>query len=146
MPCNEDHPAAIDVRSQADPPAPPIECPKCHTRMKSIAVDDITVDQCQRCGGLWLDAMGKEQLLTDRKAVKSIDTDPAAMGRRQDDLTAIKNHRQSGGYVVTQLIALRNWARIARFTSSIDGHASPSSRCIVVTVRPTRPQGTMRSK
>ena len=29
----EDHPAPIDVRSQADQPAPPIECPKCHTRM-----------------------------------------------------------------------------------------------------------------
>lgn len=58
--------------------------------MNAIVIDDITVDQCHRCGGLWLDAMGKEQLLTDRRTVKSIDTDPAAMGRRQDDLPAIK--------------------------------------------------------
>ncbi len=90
MPNNEDQSAAIDAEAELQEPSGPIECPKCYTRMKSIAVDQIAVDRCQRCGGLWLDAMGKEQLLADRKAVKAIDTDPTAMGKRQGELTAIK--------------------------------------------------------
>ena len=90
MPSDEDQLAPIDAEAEVQEPSGPIECPKCYTRMKSIAIDQITVDRCQRCGGLWLDAMGKEQLLADRKAVKAIDTDPAAMGKRQDELTSIK--------------------------------------------------------
>ena len=67
-----------------------IECPKCYTRMKTIGVDDLHVDQCHRCGGLWINAVSKEQLLADPKAVKSIDTNPSAMGKRQDNITEIK--------------------------------------------------------
>ena len=68
----------------------PIECPKCYTRMKTIGVDELHVDQCHRCGGLWINAASKEQLLADPKAVKSIDTNPSAMGKRQDAITEIK--------------------------------------------------------
>ncbi len=89
MPSNEDRSAALDADLEVEEPSGPIECPKCHTRMKSIAVDELAVHKCQSCGGLWLDAIAKERLLADRKAVKSIDTNPAAVGKRLDDVTDI---------------------------------------------------------
>ena len=33
----------------------PIRCPKCKTEMEALAHEDLVVDQCPSCHGVWLD-------------------------------------------------------------------------------------------
>lgn len=50
-------------------------CPKCRNVMKPITFEDITVDRCVSCGGLWFDVMGQRRL-KDRPGSEAIDTAP----------------------------------------------------------------------
>ncbi len=52
---------------------PPIDCPKCRAPMKQLRIGEVLVDRCHACCGLWLDALEKEKLLADRKAVAAAD-------------------------------------------------------------------------
>lgn len=87
-----------DIATQTDQP---IECPKCHTSMKQIDVEGVVVDRCQKCGGLWFDALEKDKLLSDRKAVDAIDTDPSGIGRHLDAMTNIACPRDRSTLVRT---------------------------------------------
>jgi Zn-finger nucleic acid-binding protein len=54
-----------------------LNCPKCSAPMETVAFQDITIDRCTKCGGLWFDALEKEHL--DRlKDSASIDTGSSA--------------------------------------------------------------------
>jgi Zn-finger nucleic acid-binding protein len=50
-------------------------CPKCRNVMKPITFEDITVDRCVSCGGLWFDLM-EQRHLKDRPGSEAIDTAP----------------------------------------------------------------------
>ena len=54
----------------------PIDCPACHKPMQPLAVDDINVDRCSSCGGVWLDVLERERLVAAGK-VGTVDTDDA---------------------------------------------------------------------
>ena len=41
-------------------------CPRCGSPLKESRFDEITIDACEKCGGVWLDA-GELQQLTQRE-------------------------------------------------------------------------------
>jgi len=47
---------------------PAIACPKCDAAMRRVRVDDLSVDRCTGCGGLFLDLFEKERLLDEHRA------------------------------------------------------------------------------
>ena len=51
--------------------------------MKSVTVDQITVDRCETCGGLWFDLLEHEHL-KNAKAGQAIDTGDPAIGKSHD--------------------------------------------------------------
>ena len=58
-------------------------CPKCRVKMDRVEVDDLEVDRCQICKGLWFDA-GEAEALRDKKAAARIDTGDAWEGKQLD--------------------------------------------------------------
>jgi uncharacterized protein len=53
-----------------------LTCPKCRNVMKPVTFEEITVDRCVSCGGLWFDVM-EQRRLKDRPGSEVIDTAPA---------------------------------------------------------------------
>lgn len=64
-----------------DPMLAPISCPKCDQPMRHVHAEDVTVDQCPRCGGFWLDALELESVVTARAAGKLDTLRPASANR-----------------------------------------------------------------
>lgn len=51
-----------------------MNCPKCSAEFETISFNDIEVDRCTGCKGLWFDVLKKDDLLKikgseDRKSV-----------------------------------------------------------------------------
>jgi len=66
-----------------------MNCPKCGSSMESVNVEEIEVDRCAACGGLWFDMLEHETLKT-RRGSEAIDTGDPAVGRthnQQGDIT-----------------------------------------------------------
>jgi Zn-finger nucleic acid-binding protein len=40
-----------------------IKCPRCMKDMKQLTRNDVTIDYCKKCGGLWLDKGEMEKLI-----------------------------------------------------------------------------------
>ena len=49
-----------------------MECPKCQAQMEVVVFDDIEVDRCIRCGGLWFDVLENEEL-RERAGSEAVD-------------------------------------------------------------------------
>ncbi len=45
-----------------------MECPRCHGELRESKVDDVSIDVCEKCGGVWLDSGELEQLISARVA------------------------------------------------------------------------------
>ena len=60
-----------------------LKCPKCDHGMEEVTYDDITIDRCTGCQGLWFDA-GELQQLKDRPGAEAVDTGNPAKGRKYD--------------------------------------------------------------
>jgi hypothetical protein len=54
-------------RAAASVTAPELKCPRCGAVMKGVKLQQVTVDQCAGCGGVFLDR-GELELLTHAKA------------------------------------------------------------------------------
>ena len=52
-----------------------MECPKCQAQMEVVLFEEVEVDRCVRCGGLWFDVLEHEEL-RDRAGAETIDTGP----------------------------------------------------------------------
>jgi Zn-finger nucleic acid-binding protein len=44
-----------------------MKCVKCEGKLVQVRVDDVDVDQCDTCGGIWFDAHELERLLRGKK-------------------------------------------------------------------------------
>jgi ribosomal protein L37AE/L43A len=44
-----------------------IHCPKCDGTLTEIAFEEVQIDRCGKCGGVWLDA-GELERLTERES------------------------------------------------------------------------------
>jgi len=56
-----------------------MQCPKCQATMEKVTVDEIEVDRCQSCEGMWFDLREHEHL-KQRAASEAIDTGDPAQG------------------------------------------------------------------
>ncbi|HUF34411.1 MAG TPA: zf-TFIIB domain-containing protein [Gemmatimonadales bacterium] len=52
-----------------------MECPKCQARMNAVQFEEVEVDRCVRCGGIWFDLLEHEEL-KGRAGSEAIDTGP----------------------------------------------------------------------
>ncbi len=41
-------------------------CPRCHGQLKEHKFEEVTIDSCEKCGGVWLDSPEYEQLTTQK--------------------------------------------------------------------------------
>ena len=39
-----------------------MECPRCDGSLKETKIEEVTIDTCEKCGGVWLDSGELEQL------------------------------------------------------------------------------------
>jgi Zn-finger nucleic acid-binding protein len=58
-----------------------IKCPKCKTNLETISYENIEVDRCPKCGGIWFDAMEAEEL-KKIKGSEKLDTIEPAVGHQ----------------------------------------------------------------
>lgn len=61
-----------------------MKCPKCCAAMGAVNFEDVEVERCTSCGGLWFDALEHEYLKT-RPGSESIDTGDANQGRGNNE-------------------------------------------------------------
>ncbi|WP_013322577.1 zf-TFIIB domain-containing protein [Gloeothece verrucosa] len=65
-------------------------CPKCNSTLESLIFDNIEIDRCRQCAGLWFDSLEAEKL----KAIQGSETldlgDPAVNSRFDRVLQEIK--------------------------------------------------------
>lgn len=57
--------AQIAVGQQAkESGASSMQCPRCNGALKEVTVEEVQIDSCGNCGGVWLDAGELERLRT----------------------------------------------------------------------------------
>jgi len=57
--------------------------------METVSFDNVTVDRCTGCKGIWFDANEQKQL-KEKKGSESIDSGDIAMGKKMDKITDIE--------------------------------------------------------
>lgn len=60
-----------------------MKCPKCRSDVRRIQFDEIEVDQCRECGGLWFDFMEAEKL-QKRRGSEALDRSATPAERSGD--------------------------------------------------------------
>jgi uncharacterized protein len=50
-----------------------MKCPRCSSAMETVQVEEIQIERCTKCGGLWFDEF-ELQDLTAKKGSESVDT------------------------------------------------------------------------
>jgi uncharacterized protein len=58
-----------------------MQCPKCGAPFEQVSVDDVVVDRCTGCRGLWFDLLEHEDL---KAHASRIDTGDAALGEQHN--------------------------------------------------------------
>ncbi|MBT8437471.1 MAG: zf-TFIIB domain-containing protein [Gammaproteobacteria bacterium] len=66
-----------------------MNCPKCFSKFEKVSFDEIEVDRCLGCQGLWFDMLEKEDLVK-LKGSEVIDIGDDQVGEEYDVLRAIK--------------------------------------------------------
>jgi len=66
-----------------------MQCPKCGAEFESVTCEDIEIDRCSGCGGIWFDAGELEELRRLRGA-RSIDVGDKRLGKRHN---STRNYR-----------------------------------------------------
>jgi len=61
-----------------------MQCPKCSGRMEMVIYEDIEVDRCTTCEGLWFDMLEADQLRT-MSGSEVIDSGDPKLGREYDE-------------------------------------------------------------
>ena len=64
-----------------------ILCPKCNAKMLGVRIDEIAIDRCTRCGGIWCD-LREHDRLRDRAHAERIDLGDPSVGTRKN---AVRN-------------------------------------------------------
>ncbi|MHC4947751.1 MAG: zf-TFIIB domain-containing protein [Planctomycetota bacterium] len=67
-----------------------LTCPKCGTRMQHITVDECTIDRCEKCFGIWVEAGERVKLMKSKDVVRSVDVGSPEVGERHDVMRNIE--------------------------------------------------------
>lgn len=54
-------------RAEAERQASAIQCPKCEGTLDELTFDEIQIDRCNKCNGVWLDAGEMERLISTQE-------------------------------------------------------------------------------
>jgi Zn-finger nucleic acid-binding protein len=65
-----------------------MNCPKCDAPMAKVTHENVEVDRCTTCNGIWFDALEKERLknLSGSEQIDVGDYDPATSGKAKRQL------------------------------------------------------------
>ena len=55
-------------RAEAERQASAIQCPKCDGTLDELTFDEVKIDRCNKCNGVWLDAGELEQLVSNQES------------------------------------------------------------------------------
>ena len=66
-----------------------MNCPKCSSKFEKISFDDIEVERCLGCQGLWFDMLEKEDLVS-LEGSEAIDVGNEQVGEEYNKLQDIK--------------------------------------------------------
>lgn len=66
-----------------------MNCPKCKSEMKPVTYNNIEVDRCVNCEGIWFD-MSEHEQLKEMKGSEVIDTGSAEKGKEFNRIDRIK--------------------------------------------------------
>jgi PAT family beta-lactamase induction signal transducer AmpG len=72
-----------------------MRCPKCRSDMEQIMIDDVEVDRCSSCHGLWFDD-GELSKLSNKKAAAVLDIGDVAIGKKQNEIEHYRCPRCAG--------------------------------------------------
>jgi uncharacterized protein len=75
-----------------------MNCPKCSAPMELVTFEDVTVDRCTSCNGIWFDA-NEQKWLKEKKGSEVVDSGDAAVGRKMDKITNYKCPRCHGAMI-----------------------------------------------
>jgi Zn-finger nucleic acid-binding protein len=64
-------------------------CPKCLSTMEAVRFEEIEVDRCTNCRGIWFDLL-EEERLKELEGSRCIDVGPRELGRRYDEIREIE--------------------------------------------------------
>jgi Zn-finger nucleic acid-binding protein len=65
-----------------------MECPKCNSDMEKITYENIEVDRCTNCRGIWFDMLEQEKLKA-MEGSQSIDTGDPEVGKKYNEMGKI---------------------------------------------------------
>ncbi|MCZ6503488.1 MAG: zf-TFIIB domain-containing protein [Gammaproteobacteria bacterium] len=63
-------------------------CPKCDAKMEEVTCEDVVIDRCSACKGIWFDS-GEAETLSKKWIAEFIDTGDTEVGRKLDALDTI---------------------------------------------------------
>jgi len=63
-------------------------CPKCNGQMEPVAMENVTVERCAGCQGIWVDA-GEVAALREIRGSEAIDTGDARSGKKMNAINNI---------------------------------------------------------
>ena len=72
-----------------------MRCPKCRSDMQQIIIDDIEVDRCSTCHGLWFDD-GELSQLRNKEAAAALDIGDVVAGKKQNEIEHYRCPRCAG--------------------------------------------------
>ena len=65
-----------------------MRCPKCESEFETFTCENIEVDRCTSCGGIWFDAMEREDL-EQIQGAESIDIGDKRVGKKYNEMQNI---------------------------------------------------------
>ena len=67
-----------------------MQCPKCFSKdVEQVTCNDIVVDRCTSCGGLWFDR-GEAEAMSEKWMAEFIDTGDPSVGEAMDSIDVIR--------------------------------------------------------
>jgi len=75
-----------------------VNCPKCKAAMEVVAFEDIEVDRCTACKGLWFDSRENERLKSKRGS-EIIDSGDPKTGRKNNTIPYVRCPRDGNPMV-----------------------------------------------
>ena len=71
-----------------------MRCPKCDGEMEEVTCEEVLIDRCSDCNGIWFDC-GEAESLSKKWIAEFIDTGDPGVGRKLDALDTISCPRCS---------------------------------------------------
>lgn len=65
-----------------------MNCPKCNAEMETVTIEEITVDRCTQCFGIWFDEFERERL-KEIKGADAIDIGDPEQGAKLNEMKQV---------------------------------------------------------